>query len=333
MRQEKEPKGRVLALLGLTITVVVLAFFIVRLDWIEFTTAFRGLQAPWIFAVCIGTVLSVSLRALRWSLVCAARGTRLGYFWRATVVGYVGNMVYPARAGEAIRVVALCQTARIGPGHALASAFADRLADVFMLGALSLLTLGSGMFGAQGDQFLVASAVLSTVPILLFVGFVRWGRRIRAVVQAIASILPHAFASRLMHWYEQAIDYTAAFQKGAVLIAALGLTLIAMSIDYIAIWAAIRAMGWSLPPAAAVVVGILIAMGSMIPAAPGYVGIYQVACVLGLSLYGIGEPSALAFSIVLQTVVLTTIGGVGLLVLAYYGRRLQDFRTVEGDLQ
>jgi uncharacterized membrane protein YbhN (UPF0104 family) len=103
--------------------------------------------------------------------------------------------------------------------------------------------------------------------------------------------------------------------------------MLATSVDYLAIWFGIRAMGWSLPPAAAVVVGILIAMGTMIPAAPGYLGIYQVACVLGLKLYGVSEAAALAFSIVLQVTVLSVIAVQGLATLAHYGWRIRDLEV------
>jgi hypothetical protein len=56
----------------------------------------------------------------------------------ATVVGYVGNALYPGRAGEVLRVAALHHAIRAPPGEALASAFMDRMADVV---ALTLATL------------------------------------------------------------------------------------------------------------------------------------------------------------------------------------------------
>jgi uncharacterized protein (TIRG00374 family) len=315
-------KGRKVALIGLGITIAILVVFIVRLDWQEFIATFRRIQTSWIFMACTAIFASVALRAIRWRVIAASPSSRLALFWYATVLGYVGNMIYPARAGEAFRIVALCQSARIPPGHVMASAFSDRLADVFVLGAVALFVLGFQRLGPHGAEVLAASFFLAAVPILLVVAFVRWGRRFGPSVRKIAARLPQALSQRVPHWYAQAVEQTGVIQKPGVLTAALGLTVLAASIDYVAIWFGMRAMGWSLPPAAAVVVGILIAMGTMIPAAPGYIGIYQVACVLGLKLYGVSEAAALAFSIVLQVTVLGVIGMQGVAALAHYGWRL-----------
>jgi hypothetical protein len=69
-------------------------------------------------------------------------------------------------------------------------------------------------------------------------------------------------------------------------------------------------------------VGVLLAIGSMLPAAPGYIGFYQVACVLALAPYGVGESSALAYSVVAQGATLLVIGVLGAVVAMRYGLRL-----------
>jgi glycosyltransferase 2 family protein len=74
-----------------------------------------------------------------------------------------------------------------------------------------------------------------------------------------------------------------------------------------------------LPVQAAMTVGVFLAIGSLLPAAPGYVGIYQVACVLGLKWYGIGESAALAYSVVAQGATLLVIFAVGSVVALRYG--------------
>jgi len=314
--------GRRVTLIGLGITVVILLVFIVRLDWREFISTFRTIRASWIFMVCAAIFVSVALRAVRWRVIATTPGSRLAVFWYATVLGYVGNMIYPARAGEAFRIVALCHSTRIPPGHVIASAFSDRLADVFIIGAAAFFVLGFQRLGPYRAEVLGASFLLSAVPILFVVAFVRWGGRFAPSVRRIAARLPETLAQRIPRWYGQAVEQTHVIRKPSVLTAALGLTVFAASIDYAAIWFAMKAMGWSLPPTAAVVVGILIAMGTMIPATPGYIGIYQVACVVGLKLYGLSEAAALAFSILLQITVLAVIGAQGAVALAHYGWRL-----------
>jgi len=319
----KISRRRQIALLSIGITLAILAVFISRLDWEEFISAVHRVEASWLVLTCCTIFLSVSLRAIRWKIASTWPNSRLTVFWYATVLGYVGNMVYPARAGEAIRIVALCQSTQMPAGRAIASAFADRLADVFMLGAVAILVLSSQQIASGDAKVGTISVLFAAVPILCFIGFVRWGYRFRGAVQQVAAKLPKPMAERIPNWYEQAVAQAMVIHKPRTLTAVLGLAVLAASSDYLAIWFGMRAMGWSLPAVAAVLVGIFIAMGAMIPATPGNIGIYQVACVVGLGFYGISEASALAFSIVLQITILGVIAIQGVAALAYYGRSIQ----------
>ena len=44
---------------------------------------------------------------------------------------------------------------------------------------------------------------------------------------------------------------------------------------------------------------IIVALGVMIPAAPGFIGTYHYACVLGLTSFGIAKSEALSYAVVL----------------------------------
>jgi hypothetical protein len=102
----------------------------------------------------------------------------------------------------------------------------------------------------------------------------------------------------------------------------MGFTVLAYCVDYAILWLFLGAFEWSLPIHAAMTVGVLLAIGSMLPAAPGYIGIYQIACLLALGPYGIGESAALAYSVVAQGATLLVIGLLGAVVAIRYGFRL-----------
>jgi hypothetical protein len=57
------------------------------------------------------------------------------------------------------------------------------------------------------------------------------------------------------------------------------------------------ALNIHVPAVATVALVVLVAMGSMIPSAPAYLGTTQYACVVGLGLFGIGKSEAIAYSI------------------------------------
>jgi uncharacterized membrane protein YbhN (UPF0104 family) len=97
------------------------------------------------------------------------------------------------------------------------------------------------------------------------------------------------------------------------------LTLIAYGVDYTSYWLFLRAFDWALSMNVAMTTAVLVAIGSVLPAAPGNIGIYQAACVIALGAYGIGESSALAYSVVAQGSTIVVIAILGTVVATRYG--------------
>jgi hypothetical protein len=319
----RHSRTRLLAFAGVLITAAILAFFLLRLDWDEFLGAFHRLQPVWLLASAAAIAGSIALRGLRWQRL-GARAV-LKPYWVATVLGYVGNALYPARAGEALRIVAICRSTRMTPGQAIASAFADRLCDVFVLGAVALAALVLAGLGPQGERVVAAVVLLSALPTVVFVGFLRWGAGWSRWIVACGKRFPKTIGT-LSQWFAEAVHHTSMLRNPRTLISVVSLSLVAAMADYLSIWLAMQAMGWSLPLVSAVLLGVLLAMGSLIPAAPGYIGVYQVASVLALTRYGTNEAAALAFSVVVQGIALATIIVHGFVVLAHYGWRMKDLR-------
>jgi hypothetical protein len=60
----------------------------------------------------------------------------------------------------------------------------------------------------------------------------------------------------------------------------------------------------------------------VIPVTPGNLGTYQVATVLGLSVFGVGKTEAVSYGIVLQATTYVPIACVGLYQYLKYARRI-----------
>lgn len=315
---------RRMLLAGIAVSAVLLAVVIARLDWVEFGRAFRQVSGQWLVAAAIAVALSISVRALRWLVVAGLPARRFTDVWYADVVGHVGNAIYPGRAGEILRIAALHHISEVRPGQAVMSAFADRLGDVIVLAvaALAIVSLVAGLPPA----LLAVALGVALVPLATFVAFLVLGGRLLPFVSSLARLLPARYPERIPRWYVQSLDYLRELRRPRILTATLALTAVAMVCDYAIMWFALLAMGWSLPFAAAVATGILLALGTLLPAAPGYIGIYQVACVLALKPFGVAESPALAYSVILQATVMAVLALLGLVTFAHYGWSLARLR-------
>ena len=81
----------------------------------------------------------------------------------------------------------------------------------------------------------------------------------------------------------------------------------------------------------ALVLTAVVAIAVSVPSAPGFIGAYQLGCVLGLAIFAIPESEALAYSIVLHITQFVAVIGAGLYSLWTEGISMREVEAVEQD--
>lgn len=320
--------------LGCALSLGLVIWVFSRLDWNVFWAALAEARGGWIAAGAAIVLASIVVRSARWRMLSALPDGRLRDYFRAAAIGYLGNYIYPLRAGEVMRVFALKQlVAGASLGRTLAIAVVDRAFDLVGVGVFLAIVLHAHGVAAVGAQAVRGATALVALAVAAIAAFVFTARHWEKPVLFVAERLPSRAGIRMRHGYAQAVEAAGAVSffrlAGAFL-----LSLTASVIDYFVIWSLLRAFGWELATLAAVTVGVFVQIGGSLPSAPGFVGIIQVACVLALALYGVAESAAVAFSVLYQLVLLSVVVAVGLWAAASAGLSLSARRAtaqVEGD--
>jgi len=239
---------------------------------------------------------------LRWNLI-AINNIKLKPFWDAANLGYLGNLIYPARAGEILRIVALRKFIPLSEGSAISSAGIDRLADGIMIPFFLVIFIE--YFGRSVDiPDTVRIFALFFICISIFVGvFIIWGKKLEEKVITGFSWLPHQWVEKISLWYIHAHESASSLKNPRRLSSVFFLSILSFLSDSLAYYALFLAFGWLLPFSAALLICIFIFAGSTLPSTPGYFGIYQIACILALRPFGISDTASVAYSLVLQCVV------------------------------
>jgi hypothetical protein len=308
---------------GTSLSLVLLIIVLSRLNWQDFFTALSGIRLPQILLGGGIIMLIIALRSLRWTLVARMPLAKFKHFWQAANIGYLGNMIYPARAGEVLKIVAIHHFAPLVLGRAISSAVIDRMLDMIIIGIFTLLVLwihghridhsiGMGIIGV----FIFATLILALL--MIFADYLH-ARVQRWVAQG-------KWQLRLQELLLHALEGVQAFRHTRNLVIVLLLTALVFMLDYFWMWQIMGAFGWDLPFEAGLTVGVFILLSISLPSAPGYIGIYQVACIWALGLYGVDESLAVAYSIVLQLLTFAIIGIQGMLVTIYCGFNLSQER-------
>jgi hypothetical protein len=128
---------------------------------------------------------------------------------------------------------------------------------------------------------------------------------------------------RLLH---QAVDGLKSLKRPFQLSFILLITIVIYGLDAFLRLQFMSALGWDLPIDAAFTVIVFVVAGSLLPSAPGYVGIYQVACVVALGLYHISTTEAVAYSLVMQLSEFLVIISQGLISISLRGFNLTSAR-------
>ena len=311
--------------LGTAFSIILFVIVLARLNWHTFFSTLRVLSLPTLFFTGLILSFNIALRAVRWNLIANKSLTHFNSFWQATNIGYLGNMIYPARAGEILRMIAIHRFISLVLGRAVSSVVIDRMLDLIMAGLFMLVVLW--IHGNQINPTLgrsVLGVFLITTLILVFVIGFAHSLHLRLKAWTVQGRWQHLKEGGL-----QALEGVQGLRKAHHLLTIILLTLFIFGLDYYAIWQVMFAFGWQLPYEAALTVGVFIVLGISLPSSPGYIGVYQIACVFSLALYHIEESSAVAYSIILQLTVFLVIGVQGILVTTYCGFDLSQERQVK----
>lgn len=313
---------------GGAISVVLLGAVFYQIDWSLFLAALRGVHLAELGLAGVVIVVAILARGWRWRLLYGRDG-RLRAHFHSACIGYLGNVIYPAKAGELLRVFALARAESAPISRAMVSALSDRLNDVFVL-LLMLIAL----VAIHGDRVLGQAARIGAgLAFVVFVVFsvvvISRGKGLKTMLLWLSERIP----SKTREWVSRARSDVAEIvdrlHHPRMLGQLFAANLAAILADYTAIWLAVHACGLDLPYSAALTVGVFLAAGQSLPSSPGYVGIYQVAVVLALRLYDVPQENALAASLVLHLATIVTFAILGVWAMSALGsgilrRRVDD---------
>ena len=290
-------------MLGLLISAV-FAYFAVRN--VRLGDVWRGLQESnywWILPSFGALGASVLLRTIRWRyLFPVATRPDLGPTFRATIVGYFFNIVLPARAGEAARVLALYQETGTSKAESAATVGVERAYDVLSLLVLLFVTLPwlpHITWLRSAEQLAVALVVaLVVIGVTLAVFGLRplhFVLRPLARLPFISQALLEGFGESLGRGLTGLRDLR--LVALACLLSALNLLALALSV-----WFVMEGFGLRLPLVAAMLVVVATNLVQILPSSPAALGVFEAATLVALRVYDVSDADALSYAIVLHAV-------------------------------
>ncbi len=313
---EKTPVRIWIQVLAILIALVCLFFSFKGIDWQNFWNTLKNGNYFLLPLILLLSSANYFLRALRWRTLISAQKniSPVSVFW-ANMVGYLGNQILPARAGEFLRAFYMGKKHELSVAFVLATCFVERLSDVF-----ALILIGVGCIFILG---VTASNIISAMFVFLIVAVVGLG--VVLLLPILQTPLINVFSriglfEKIRTPFERLLqNLSAGFRvfKDLRRLAAFSLfTLVIWALDGLGFCLAASMFHLHITLVQALMTLVAMGLASAIPSTPGYVGVYQFVAVLVLVPLGFSQAAVLALITIVQvigTVVVLIWGTMGIM--------------------
>lgn len=298
-------KNKVIVIAGFACSILILLFITLNINLNQLTKSMRIFHYEWLTVAALFIIMGLFIRSKRWKYISSWNSRSVVPFIDANVIGYCGNLILPARSGELLRVVVIRKWADINSGNALSSAIFDRICD----GLATATTLGLILLFYSSNLTIPLSIKIMSITFLLggiiFFLIILYSDRPEQYSERIVIFFPEIVSDKIRNLFNQIRDASLQLKNPGRIIFILVLSFIVVIIDsgvYLAIFCG---FGWNLPIIAGAVLMIFISVASIFPSAPGFLGMYQIACIFALSQFSVDKTDAIACSLIIHILLYT----------------------------
>lgn len=301
--------------IGYAVSIASLIWVLHGVDLSQMWRDVQSLDWAWVGVAVAADILTYMIGGWRWSLLLAPIA-RLPV-WRAIQAIYVGlfaNEVLPLRPGEVIRSYLLARWSHLPFSVSISSAIIERIIDGIWLVIAFFVTaafipLPAVMVDvAKGVSVVVLIAAVA-LGVVMFrkhhahavVPGTRWGATMRVLIDDL-----HSIGSSKTFYASAAVSIPY------------------LLIQVVPVYALMEAFGLGLGIWPALVVLMLLRIGTVLPQAPGNVGTAQAIFVLGLAMFGVDKTTAAGYAFMTWGVITFPLLLAGFVALALTGLKLED---------
>lgn len=293
-------RGRIaLTALGLGLSALAIVALLKAVRAGDVADHLRETRLGWLLLGMLVTLFGYVLRAARWrELLAPEARLPLGRVFGPTIVGFLAINTLPARIGEFVRAYLLARLERLPTAHVLGTSAIERILDLLLL---AIFWAASLAFAPFPEWFRVSGYITFGIGGLAAAAVWLLHARRHAAERFLDGDLVSRLPGRLRDGLRSTVP---AFGDGLKSLSAPGV--LAKSAGWsVAMWLvngsvfllAGLAAGLQLPWWSAFLLVFIVCVAILLPSSPGFVGVMEAACVVGLALLGVDQAKGLAFGI------------------------------------
>jgi len=324
--------------LGVVISALLLWWALRNLQLKEVWSALQGAQYWWLIPGVAVYMLAVVARTWRWHyLLRPLKSVSVQTMFPIVAIGYMGNNIYPARAGELLRAYILRKREGISISASLATIIIERafdgivmLAFVFLnLPELASLTGESGFIGDIRTLALIGAGLFLLAVLIFLLMAVFPDKSIGLVNKIIDWVVPARFREASRSLVERFHEGLASLRSPKDVLMVLVTSVIIWLLETCKYWFVMHAFSFSVSFFALMLMNGIVNLATTIPSAPGYIGTFDAPGIKVLEAYGVPGAIAAGYTLVLHAALWLPITLLG----AYYMAREElNWKSVQEEI-
>ncbi|HUH96232.1 MAG TPA: lysylphosphatidylglycerol synthase transmembrane domain-containing protein [Anaerolineales bacterium] len=327
--------------LGVLISVAFIWLALRGLQLDQFWDVVKGADYWWLIPGIAVYFVAVWVRAWRWHyLLGPVKEVPTRTMFPITTIGYMGNNIYPARAGEVLRAVVLKRREEVSISASLATIIVERIFDgvvmlafVFVnLPELAKLTGQSGFVGNIQQVAVIGTGFFIGALIIFLLAAMFPSITIKTGQWFIERLLPQRLrgqTSALMHKF---LDGLASLRSPFSILMVFITSLVIWLLETSKYWLVMHAFNFSVSFFALMLMNGIVNLATTIPSAPGYIGTFDAPGIAVLTAYGVDQATAAGYTLVLHVALWLPITLLGAYFLTREGIRWSDSLRTETEL-
>jgi hypothetical protein len=318
--------------LGVLVSIGCAALVLPGLELNQVSAYLQTAQYGWIVPGVLAYGVAVWGRTWRWHyLLRPLKTVPLRTLFPIVAIGYMGNNIYPARAGEVIRAYVLRRQEEVSVSASLATIIVERIFDGLVMLLFVFFTLPQLNTLPEVVRW---AAILGTVAfvsaLVIFLALAAMPQRLAQVYTAlITRMVPARFRAPLIGFLDRFVEGLASLRSGRDIVMIFITSLFVWLMETVKYWFVMHAFNFQVSFFALMLMNGVVNLATTLPAAPGYVGTFDAPGIKVLEAFGVNLSVATAYTLVLHAALWFPITLLGTWYFIRAGLQWSDFGKAE----
>ena len=322
--------------LGVVISAVFLYLALQGLELDKAWLAMRTANYWWIIPGVLVYFFGGWARTWRWHyMLRPIKAVSLVRLFPVVVIGYMGNNVYPARAGELIRAYVLRKKEAVSISASLATIIVERIFDGVIMLLFVFVSLPLTPMPAELRQVVVLFSLLFFGALAVFFVIAASPARSQAVYNwFIARLVPPRFQDLARGLLDRFMDGLHCLRSGRDILMIFVTSLVIWLAETVKYWFVMHSFDFSVPFYVLMLMNGVVNLATTIPSAPGYVGTFDAPGIEVLEQFGVDRAVATSYTLVLHAALWLPITLLGFYYMGRESVSWEDFgiaARIEGE--